>query len=88
MQVADEALEPYYGVPRKVWKLGVMEKTFEKIAQSYKQRKQVVSIVNSRNSSFIVFSFLPKNVHYISKNAISCLFLKMFRALKGWYVLF
>ena len=25
---------------------------------------------------FMVFSFLPKNVHFISKNAISCLFLK------------
>ena len=24
----------------------------------------------------MVFSFLPKNVHFISKNAISCLFLK------------
>ena len=25
---------------------------------------------------FMVFSFLPKNVHFISKNAILCLFLK------------
>ena len=24
----------------------------------------------------MVFSFLPKNVHFITKNAISCLFLK------------
>ena len=26
--------------------------------------------------SLMVFSFLPKNAHFISKNAISCLFLK------------
>ena len=26
--------------------------------------------------NFMVFSFLPQNVHFISKNAISCLFLK------------
>ena len=26
--------------------------------------------------TLMVFSFLPKNVHFISKNAISCLFLK------------
>ena len=28
------------------------------------------------NTLLMVFSFLPKNVHFISKNAISCLFLK------------
>ena len=27
-------------------------------------------------SFLMVFSFLPKNVHFFSKNAISCLFLK------------
>ena len=30
----------------------------------------------SRTTKLMVFSFLPKNVHFISKNAISCLFLK------------
>ena len=29
-----------------------------------------------RYPTFMVFSFLPKNVHFISKNAISCLFFK------------
>ena len=28
------------------------------------------------NFNFMLFSFLPKNMHFISKNAISCLFLK------------
>ena len=32
--------------------------------------------LNSILGSLMVFSFLPKNVHFISKNAISCLFLK------------
>ena len=33
-------------------------------------------IKKSRSSKLMVFSFLPKKVHFISKNAISCLFLK------------
>ena len=28
------------------------------------------------NLEFMVFSFLPKNVHFISKNSVLCLFLK------------
>ena len=31
---------------------------------------------NYKIIKIMVFSFLPKNVHFFSKNAISCLFLK------------
>ena len=35
-----------------------------------------------------VFSFLPKNLHFKKKMQFCVCFLKMFRPVKGWYVLF
>ena len=43
----------------------------------------------SHNGRPMVFSFLPKNLHFILKKIQFCVcFLKMFRPLQGWYVLF
>ena len=40
----------------------------------------ITMVVSSR---LMVFSFLPKNVHFISKNTTSCLFLKNVSPSKG-----
>ena len=45
------------------------------------------SIIYGVPSKIMVFSFLPQNVHFISKNAISCLFLKNVSPFK-WVICF
>ena len=58
----------------------------EKISKTL---SQVIRATDSFTNALMVFSFLPQNVHIISKNAISCLFLKNVSPSKrALYVLF
>ena len=49
----------------------------EEFAKNFDKRQAAVPLQSEMlKSCLMVFSFLPKNVHFISKNTILCLFLR------------